>query len=364
MQFSSELFRDGIFDPQGMQNLGPLADPKMFSAPLEIANWSASLLLEKLELMILIRTVEEEIAKRLESGMIRCPCHLVIGQEAIATGISHHLRKTDRVFGGHRSHSHYLALGGSLDGMTAEVLGKLTGCSRGFGGSMHLYAPEQGFYGSVPIVGATIPIAVGAGLAIKMDRTDAVAVSYFGDGTTEEGIFHESLNLAACHKLPVLFVAENNLYSSHLDIKLRQPTDIVSRFALAHQIPTLLVDGNDLIAVADAAKMLIEHSRNGGGPGFMEVVTFRHRGHVGPNEDVDVGVRRTPGELATWKTRDPIKRLCSALENAKAIDDKKFQELEHQVRQEVIDSFVRAEAAPYPPISMLHEAVFAGGSRG
>ena len=182
--------------------------------------------------MITIRTAEERLGELVENGDVVCPAHLAVGQEAIPVGVSHYLRPTDRVFGGHRSHGHYLGLGGGLYQLFAEVLGRSDGCSGGMGGSMHLYAPDVGFMGSVPIVAATVPIAVGAGLAAKKDGANAVAVTYFGDGAVEEGVIHESLNLAAHMKLPVLFVCENNFYASHMDIRQRQPGDRTARFTV------------------------------------------------------------------------------------------------------------------------------------
>ena len=205
-----------------VDGLGPLADPKQFTDKIEVQDVAPDLLRQQLADMILIRVAEEEIAEMSLNGVAGTPCHLAIGQEAIPVGVSACLTKDDRVFGAHRSHGHYLAMGGDLDALMAEVLGKATGCSKGMGGSMHLYAGEQGFAGSVPIVGATVPLAVGAAMAAKMDGNGHVAVAYFGDGTCEEGVVHESLNLAVTHDLPVLFVVENNLFSSHMDIHLRQ----------------------------------------------------------------------------------------------------------------------------------------------
>lgn len=340
-------------------DLGPLADPAQFNAPLMLHNQSDELLLEALTMMLRIRLAEEAIASLILSGEAKCPCHLGIGQEAVAVGISQHLLSSDRVFGGHRSHAHYLALGASLDKMMAEVLGKASGASRGMGGSMHLYAPEVGFQGSVPIVGATIPIAAGAALAAKMDGQGDVAVAYFGDGACEEGVMHETLNMAAVMALPCIFVAENNLYSSHLDIDQRQPATSVARYAEAHRVNHRLVDGNDVIAVAKAAGELIGAARRGEGPGFLEAVTFRWRGHVGPNEDIDVGVQRAPEILAAWKHRDPIRRLWEALLQDRDVDANLWIDMEQGVRREVEAAVVGARVAAYPPESALLDLVYA-----
>lgn len=343
-------------------HLGNLANPALFNANLELRNEPTDILLEFVRSIMLIRFAEEAVAELSISGEANCPCHLGIGQEAVAVGVSSALCATDRVYGGHRSHAHYLALGGCIDAMMAEILGKASGASKGMGGSMHLFQPDVGFHGSVPIVGATIPIAAGAALACKMDKKGAVAVAYFGDGACEEGVFHETLNMASVMKLPVLFVAENNLYSSHLDIGLRQPTDSVARFAEASSIAVEVVDGNDVLAVAKAAEKLIAVSRRGDGPGFLEAVTFRWRGHVGPNEDIDVGVRRSPEELAAWKGRDPLRRLVDALQLERAVSAAQIADLEAGVRARIAIALQVARGASYPNESALLDLVYAQGS--
>ena len=228
---------------------------------------------------------------------------------------------------------------------------------------MHLYAPEVGFHGSVPIVGATISVAVGAALAARLDGSRAVSVCYFGDGACEEGTLHESLNLASIMKLPVIFVCENNLYSSHLDIKLRQPFDSVARFAKAHGVAFETVDGNDVAAVARASHKLIEMARSGHGPAFLEAVTYRWRGHVGPAEDIDVGVRRKQEDIDAWKMRDPIARLQQAI--AKRGDETfDMQTIEAGVRRQVESAIAAAREADWPPQSATMDLVYASGNHG
>lgn len=336
-----------------------LADPRNHVGPIELGNMSTDWLVNSYRSMMRIRLAEESVAELVINGEALCPCHLGIGQEAVAVGVSKALRKTDRVYGGHRSHAHYLALDGELTPMMAEILGKEIGTSRGMGGSMHLYAPQIGFMGSVPIVGATIPIAAGAALASKMDRDGSVAVAYFGDGACEEGVLHETLNMASVMELPVIFVCENNLYSSHLDIGLRQPADSVARFARASKIESEVVDGNNVVAVAHAAERLVDRARTGGGPGFLEAVTFRWRGHVGPHEDIDVGVRRSPEELAAWKGRDPVRRLRDALEQERLVSTATFDGAVHAIRQEIATALDAARAAAYPDSSALMDFVYA-----
>jgi TPP-dependent pyruvate/acetoin dehydrogenase alpha subunit len=257
--------------------------------------------------MLRIRKAEEAIARMSESGEARCPCHLSIGQEAIAAGVCAALTPGDTIWGGHRSHGHYLAQGGSLEGLFAEVLGKTTGCAGGRGGSMHLIAPEQGVPGTVPIVAGTVPLAAGAALAYKLRGEARVAVTFFGDGALEEGSVHETLNLAALYRLPLIFVCENNLYSSHLHWSERRVADNLDQAGTLHSIPGGRIDGNDVEAVYDAARTAVARARSGGGPAFLECRTFRWRGHVGASSDEDVGVRRR-GELAEWLERDPIRR--------------------------------------------------------
>jgi pyruvate dehydrogenase E1 component alpha subunit len=320
------------------------------------------LLLAQLRAMLLIRRVEEVIGDGVADHQVICPAHLGVGQEAIAVGVSEHLRASDRVFGGHRSHANYLALGGDLYRLLAEVLGKEDGCSRGMGGSMHLCAADHGLLGTVPIVAGTVPLAVGAALAAKKDGRGEVAVAYFGDGASEEGVLHESLNLAAVWKLPILFVCENNLFSSHMHISLRQPADRVARFAEAHRIPALTLDGNDVVVVSRAAGELIDNARRGAGPGFLEAVTYRWRGHVGHREDEDVGVNRG-ADLHLWKGRDPVRRLVDALIASEALTTSAYATLQEAADKEVMEAWRRAQAAPYPPESRLLDLVYAEGSR-
>ncbi len=340
-------------------NLGDLADPAKYTEALEIDREPSDVLLRQLRSMLLIRKAEEKIGDKVISKQIVCPCHLGIGQEATAVGVSRYLRATDRVFGTHRSHSHFLALGAPVESLFAEILGKSTGCSKGMGGSMHLYSEEYGFKGSVPIVAATVSMAVGAALAASMDKkTDRdVGVSFLGDGTTEEGSVHESMNMAAIYNLPMLFVVENNLFSSHMHILLRQKNDSVARYAAVHGLNYEVVDGNDVVAVGKATEKLLKEARNGGKPGFLESVTYRWRGHVGPSEDQDVGLKRS-GELKNWKGRDPIRRLVEALEAKKILSKEQYKNMNDDVQKEIETAWVKADQAPYPALEKLSEYVW------
>lgn len=308
--------------------------------------------------MLRIRRFEERVAELIECGEVKTPCHLYIGQEAIATGVCAALRVDDRIFGTHRSHGHYLAKGGDMQAMMAEIYGKRTGCSRGRGGSMHLIAPEVGMFGTVPIVSGTIPLAVGAALAATLQNRDHVAVAFFGDGAMEEGTTHESFNLAAHRRLPILFVCENNLYSSHMGLLERRAADNIVDAAAAHGMAGIRVDGNDVEAVYEATVRGVAKARMGDGPTFFECRTYRWRGHVGPSWDLDVGVHRKD-ELNEWLSKDPIartrERLISRGTTAGDLD-----RLDSDARAEVTQAEAYARQSPYPAVGELLRHVFYG----
>ncbi len=339
-------------------DLGALADPTKSHDSIKIDGEDPVFLKSQFRQMLTIRLVEEHLAAMRKEGVIGGPVHLGAGQEAVAVGVSTSLRNTDRIFGAHRSHSHVLAMGGSIHGLFAEVLGRETGLSRGMGGSMHLWDQPRGFYGSVPIVAGTVALATGAGLAAKMSGTDDIGVVYFGDGAIEEGVVHESLNLARMLQVPVLFVIENNLFSSHMHISLRQPHDATSRFAAAHDIRFDTVDGNNVVAVKNAAQRLINHSRSGEGPGFLEAVTYRLYGHVDWREDIDVGVRRSTEDLANWRKRDPIKRLFQGMEEAGIFSLDEQNLCEAEIRKDIDEAWAQALRDPYPSPDTLLDRVY------
>ncbi len=312
-------------------------------------------LLQRWGVMLLIRRAEEAIAAMVEAGEVRCPCHLYIGQEAVAAGVAAALTPSDTVWGGHRSHGHYLAKGGSLEKLFAEVLGRTSGCSGGRGGSMHLASPEVGIFGTVPIVAGTVPLAVGAAFASRMRGGKDVAVAFFGDGALEEGHLHESLNLAAVYRLPVLFVCENNLYSSHLHWSERRVADNLDLAGEFHSVPGTRVDGNDAVAVYRAAHRAIEGARRGEGPSLLECRTFRWRGHVGAGWDTDVGVARR-GELAEWLNRDPLARVAERLAVLGVHD---LAARERVVLNRVADAVARARAGASPDRGRVLQHVWA-----
>jgi pyruvate dehydrogenase E1 component alpha subunit len=309
--------------------------------------------------MVRIRRFEERVAELLEQGEILCPTHLCIGQEGVAVGVCSALRRDDYVFGGHRSHGHYLAKGGDMNLLMAEMFGKETGCSRGHGGSMHLYAPEVGILGTVPLVGATIPIAVGTALASVMEATDRVSVAFFGDGATEEGEFHESLNYASLQKLPVLFVCENNLFSSHLRLLERQPVDNIYQSGEAHGMPGYRIDGNSVVEVLNTAQQAVQRARAGQGPTLIECRTYRWRGHVGPKWDLDVGIREKE-EVDAWVKRCPIEGLKAHLLGQGIMTEGEAAGVYERVDEEVEKSLAFAYRGPNPDESELMKHVFRG----
>jgi acetoin:2,6-dichlorophenolindophenol oxidoreductase subunit alpha len=306
--------------------------------------------------MFMIRSAEEAIAQMVSSGEARCPCHLCIGQEAIAAGVCSVLTPEDSVWGGHRSHGHYLAKGGSLEALFAEVLGRTTGCSGGRGGSMHLLDQERGILGTVPIVAATVPLAAGAALAYKLQHEPRVAIAFFGDGTLEEGHVHETLNLAALYRLPLVFVCENNLYASHLHWTERRLADNLDQAGAFHSVPGVRVDGNDVRAVNLAAAKAVERARWGGGPTLLECRTFRWRGHVGSSFDLDVGLKRR-GELAEWLLHDPLSRCEQRLV---ASGQASLASEKETVRREIASALAAARLDSEPPSSRVLEHVWAG----
>jgi TPP-dependent pyruvate/acetoin dehydrogenase alpha subunit len=340
-------------------DLKELAHSNTFHESLDLRNQSTSLLLLSLEKMLLIRAIERQLAEARKDGIIGGPVHLGVGQEAVAVGISHHLRTSDRVFGAHRSHSHIVALGTDPRRLFAEILGRSTGLSKGMGGSMHLFDKSVGFYGSVPIVAGTVSLAVGAAMAARLNNSRDVAVAYFGDGACEEGVVHESLNLASIQKDPVIFVVENNLFASHMHISLRQPYNSTARFAKSNGIPYRIVDGNDVCLVGDVANELISSARQGNGPGFIEAVTYRWYGHVDWREDIDVGINRSQQDLAEWRSKDPIRRLKEALLQNSLLTEHSYELLLDNVTKTVSAAWSQALGDPQQDAKFMSECIYA-----
>ncbi len=338
--------------------LDKLFNPLEYHNPISIEGQNIKILKKILNLMLTIRKTEQQLAMAKKNGLIGGPVHLGVGQEAIAVGISQNLKKTDRVFGNHRSHSHLLALNLDFYKLFAEVLGKETGFSKGMGGSMHLIDQSNGFYGSTPIVAGTVPLTVGAAMASKMQNLKDIAVSYIGDGAVEEGVVHECFNLAKVFKAPVLFVIENNLFASHMHISLRQPGETVSRFAEANHIPYKLLDGNDVVTIAQNSKEVIGNIRNGKGPALLELITYRWYGHVDWRDDVDVGIKRSMEDIKNWKARDPILRLSQSMINSKIWTKEEEQELGEKIDNQIQIAWEKAMSDPYPSKNSILEFLY------
>jgi len=302
--------------------------------------------------MARIRGAEEAIVALYPEQEIRCPTHLSIGQEAGATGVCLALRTADTAVSTHRCHAHYIAKGGELRAMFAELYGRATGCCGGKGGSMHLTASEVGMLGASAIVAGSVPLALGTALAARMGGTDEVAVAFFGDAAMEQGVTHESMALAALRRLPVLFVCENNLYATSTPLRTRQAGCDLAVRAAGHWLPGVTVDGNDVVAVYRVARTAVERARRGQGPTLIEVKTYRFREHVGPNYDIDLGYR-TQAELDRWMAREPVGGLARRLERAGVLPAARRAVLDAKIEAEVADAVAFAKSSPFPEPAAL-----------
>ncbi len=310
--------------------------------------------------MLRIRLVEEAIARRYPEQEMRCPTHLCIGQEAPPAGVSAHLEADDLVFTGHRSHGHYLAKGGDLAAMLAELYGRETGCAHGKGGSQHLIDLDCGFMGSAPILASTISVGVGAAWGAQMNGENRVVVIYFGDGATEQGVFHEAMNFAGTRRLPVVFVCENNLYSVHSAMDVRQPAGrAIHELAPPHRVAGLSGDGNDADVVYDLAAGAVAGARGGEGPSLIELATYRWLEHCGPNDDTALNYRSAE-EIAVWKARDPVARYRERLAEEGVLTDALDSRYAAEIADEIEGAFGFARQSPFPTPDALARHVFPG----
>jgi len=309
--------------------------------------------------MLRIRLIEEAIANRYREQKMRCPVHLSIGQEAVAVGVCKAALQVDYLISNHRAHAHYLAKGGNLEKMLAEIYGKRTGCCGGRGGSMHLVDQSVGMMGSTPIVGGSIPVGVGLAFASVLKKEDRITIIFFGEGATEEGVFSESLNFASLKKLPVLFVCENNLYSVYSPINVRQPlTRDRAGIAQAHGITAKTGFGNNVEEVHCLAREAITSIRQGNGPAFLEFDTYRHREHCGPNFDNDIGYR-TNEEFMEWEKKCPLKLHLAKLQTQRWIDEPLYGRMQADISLEIEKAFAFAEASPFPEFHLESESPYA-----
>lgn len=296
--------------------------------------------------MLRIRMVEERIVKEYPGEEMRCPVHLSIGQEAVAAGICANLKKTDFVLSNHRSHGHFLAKGGSLKAMIAEIYGKKTGCTGGRGGSQHLIDLSVNFLGATPIVGETIPIAVGCAFANNYKNRKNITVVFFGDGAMEEGTTFESLNFASLRHLPILFICENNLYSVYTHIRDRQPKREIYRLAEAHGLPAFQEDGNEVLKVYRLAKKALSIIKAKSTPVFIEFLTYRYREHVGPNFDPE-GFRPVE-EFSYWFKRCPVKNITNYILKKRIMAPAEIMVVKKKIDAEIKEAFLFAKKSAYP----------------
>lgn len=312
--------------------------------------------------MVRIRAVEEMIAARYPEQEMRCPVHLSIGQEAVAAGVCSALAPGDYAMSTHRAHAHYLAKGGDLRAMIAEIYGKATGCCAGKGGSMHLVDLKVNMLGSTPIVGSSLPVAVGVAFASVMKNESRVTAVFFGEGATEEGVWAESLNFAALKKLPVLFVCENNLYSVYSPMEVRQPAERDrGAIARAHGIYAASGYGNDPDDVYRVTAEALAHVRSGKGPAFVEFDTYRWREHCGANFDNHIGYR-TETEFQNWRVKCPIETYERRLIEEGVLSASAVRELMPEIEREIADAFAFAAASPFPSTQELETHIYGGAT--
>lgn len=308
--------------------------------------------LKLLREMIRIRRFEEKSAEMYSAGAIRGFLHLYIGEEANAVGLMDALREDDAIVATYREHGHALAKGVSARSIMAEMYGKAEGCSRGRGGSMHLFDADTRFYGGNAIVGGGIPVAVGLALADKMAGRDRVTVCIFGEGAMAEGEFHESMNLAALWDVPILFCAENNLYAMGTALRRSQSEVNLAVKAAAYEMPAWSVDGMDVLAVAEAARRAVDGVRSGSGPYFLELQTYRFR----PHSMFDAELYRSKDEVAEWLERDPIAHFVETMGDVITAAD--IEEIEHDVAAEIEDAVEYAERGTLEPVEDLTRFVY------
>ena len=312
---------------------------------------------QALRQMLETRVAEEKIQELFLANLIRGTTHLAIGHEAVAVGTAAALIPGDKVTCTYRGHHHALALGMTLRAMMGEMMGKATGACKGKGGSMHMTDATVGLLGANAIVGAQLPIAMGAALTAQVKKTGNIAVTFFGEGASNIGVFHEALNMAAVWKLPVLFICENNLYGEYSVWSKTTPIQNIAERAAAYAIPGVIVDGQDAEAVYATVKTAADRARAGQGPSLIECKTYRYRGH----SRTDTAPYRKPGELDEWLKRDPIDILKARMIADGQLDDVEFEELRQAAEAAVVDAVEWAKNEPFPPLESLYADVYYEG---
>jgi pyruvate dehydrogenase E1 component alpha subunit len=321
--------------------------PKLINFDTKISDIPKEVLRELYRTMLRIQKVELKVADLYHLDEMKTPVHLCLGEEAVAAGVCANLRIDDYVFSNHRGHGHYIAKGGDIKAMVAELYNRETGCSRGRGGSMHLVDTSVGVPGTSSIVGGCIPIATGAALGSTLKKDNRVSVAFFGDAAVEEGVIYESINFAMLKKLPVVYVCENNFYSVYSPLSSRQAKDEIYRRFEGLSIPSYQVDGNNVIEVYRIARKAIENARRGGGPSFMECRTYRLRDHHGPGSGVEVGYR-TQEEVDEWTAKCPVKNFERFLLEQKILTAGELGEYTETIDSEVEEAFKFAQSSPLP----------------
>ena len=312
-------------------------------------------LVEMHKQMLKIRFFEEKVFDLYAQNLVPGTIHLYLGEEAVAVGVCSVLRKDDYITSTHRGHGHCIAKGAELKRTMAEILGKKTGYCKGKGGSMHIADFKIGMLGATAVVGAGLPIAVGAGLSIKLRGTDQVVTCFFGEGASNQGTFHESINMASIWKLPVIFVCENNLYAMGTRQSRVMAIENVADRAVAYRIPGVIVDGNDVLAVYEATEKAVERARKGEGPTLIECKTYRHKGH----SRVDPAKYRPKEEVEEWLAKDPIKRFKEKLLQTNTLTESEIQQIEKEVSDEIEEAVKFAMESPYPAPEEALEDVYA-----
>jgi len=307
--------------------------------------------------MLLIRRCEEQLTRAYASGLIPGPCHSYIGQEAVAAGVCAHLRNDDVVFSTHRGHGHALAKGVVPGELMAELFGRATGCSRGRGGSMHLFAPEVGLMGTSGIVGPCILQATGAGYSFRLLKDGRTSVAFFGDGAVQNGAFHEGLNMAAIWRLPVLYVCENNQYATEVPFSYATLNPNVGGRGPLYGVPSMTVDGNDVLAVFEAAGEAVRRARSGGGPTLIECKTYRTRPHAEGMRDDGY---RTIAEINEWKSRDPIVLFRRRLIAERIATEEELEKMDAEIKADIEKAHEFAKGSPWPEPATAVRFVYSG----
>jgi len=305
--------------------------------------------------MSLARSFETRVAEQYSKGRIGGFCHLYTGEEAVAVGALWNLRDEDYVVGSYRDHAYFLIRGGDPKAAMAELFGHSDGCCQGKGGSMHMFDRDINFLGGYAIVGGMCPIAVGLGMAAKYKKEDRVVLCFFGDGATNQGVYHEALNMAALYQLPVVWVCENNHYAIGSSVARSSAQESLARKAKAYDMPTSVVDGMDFFKMQSVAERAIARAREGGGPSFIEAKCYRYRGH----SMSDPGTYRSKEEVEFWKKRDPIPRIKAAIKHDFGLADGEFDAVDAEVQKVLDEAVAFAEAGAELPADRLYDDVYA-----